>query len=191
MGGRVKPGIELKISCSNTMLNYRLSQKLKLLGNSEFNHLTISLTIRTWLTSNASSWSTHNVKGVPWHILFPFVIWLIWKQQNQVVFSNKRVNPNLVKVISMQAMEYVLCATQPRRNNYMAIRQVRWEKPSLGWVKLNIDRSFDASLGSVGGGGLIRDDRGNWVMGFTRKIENANSFIAEIWALRDGLLLCN
>ena len=91
----------------------------------------------------------------------------------------------------MQAMEYVLCATQPRRNNYMAIRQVRWEKPSLGWVKLNIDRSFDASLGSVGGGGLIRDDRGNWVMGFTRKIENANSFIAEIWALRDGLLLCN
>jgi len=26
------------------MLNYRLSQKLKLLGNGEFNHLTISLT---------------------------------------------------------------------------------------------------------------------------------------------------
>ena len=44
MGGRVKPGIELRISCSDTMLNYRLSQKLKLLGNGEFNHLTISLT---------------------------------------------------------------------------------------------------------------------------------------------------
>ena len=27
------------------MLNYRLSQKFKLLGNDEFNHLTISLTI--------------------------------------------------------------------------------------------------------------------------------------------------
>ena len=37
-------GIELKISCSDTMLNYRLSQKFKLLENSEFNHLTISLT---------------------------------------------------------------------------------------------------------------------------------------------------
>ena len=36
--------IELRISCSDIMLNYRLSQKLKLLGNSEFNHLTISLT---------------------------------------------------------------------------------------------------------------------------------------------------
>ena len=31
--------IELKISCSDTMLNYQLSQKLKLLGYSEFNHL--------------------------------------------------------------------------------------------------------------------------------------------------------
>ncbi|KAM3706071.1 hypothetical protein ACJW31_03G125300 [Castanea mollissima] len=61
----------------------------------------------------------------------------------------------------MQAMEYVLCATQPRCSNHMAIRQVRWEKPSLGWVKLNTDGSFDASLGSAGEGGLIRDDQGN------------------------------
>ena len=44
MGGGVKPGIKLKISCSDTILNYRLSQKLKLLGNDEFNHLIISLT---------------------------------------------------------------------------------------------------------------------------------------------------
>ena len=44
MEGRVKLEIELRISCSDTMLNYRLSQKLKLLGNCEFNHLTISLT---------------------------------------------------------------------------------------------------------------------------------------------------
>ena len=40
----MKTGIKLRISCSDTMLNYRLSQKLKLLGNDEFNHLTISLT---------------------------------------------------------------------------------------------------------------------------------------------------
>ena len=40
----LKLGIKLGIFCSDTMLNYRLSQKLKLLGNCEFNHLTISLT---------------------------------------------------------------------------------------------------------------------------------------------------
>ena len=44
MGGRVKSGIKLKIFFSDTMLNYRLSQKFKLLGNDEFNHLIIILT---------------------------------------------------------------------------------------------------------------------------------------------------
>ena len=41
MGGRVEEtGIELKTSYSDTMLNYRLSQKHKLSGYGKFNHLT-------------------------------------------------------------------------------------------------------------------------------------------------------
>ena len=39
-------------------------------------------------------------------------------------------------------------------------------------------------------GGLIRNDKGNWLMGFSRNIGQANSFMAECWALRDGLMLC-
>ena len=55
MGDRVKQGIELRISCSDIMLNYKLSQKFKLLENGEFNYLTISLTklnivkVKLWL----------------------------------------------------------------------------------------------------------------------------------------------
>ena len=41
---KLRPRIELRISCSDTMLNYRLTQKLKLLEIGEFNHLTINLT---------------------------------------------------------------------------------------------------------------------------------------------------
>ena len=40
----MKTGIELKISYSDTMLNYQLSQKVKLSTNGEFNHLIIILT---------------------------------------------------------------------------------------------------------------------------------------------------
>ena len=61
----------------------------------------------------------------------------------------------------------------------MVIRQVRWEKPSSGWMKLNMDGSSNASLGSAGGGILIRDEWGNWILGFTRRIGNANSFMTE------------
>lgn len=73
----------------------------------------------------------------------------------------------------------------------MITRQIRWEKPASGWLKLNTDWSFDDLLGNDGGGGLIKYEQGNWVAGFTRKVGKANSFIAEAWALRDGLVLCN
>ena len=45
MGDRAKTVIEFKISCSDTKLNYKVSKKLKLLKNCEFNHLTIILTV--------------------------------------------------------------------------------------------------------------------------------------------------
>ena len=38
---------------------------------------------------------------------------------------------------------------------------------------------------------MIRDEVGNWVIGFSRRIGRVDSFIAEIWALRDGLQLCH
>ena len=53
MGGKLKTMIELKISCSNIMLNYWLSKKFKLLGNCEFNHLTIILTILSLFNKQA------------------------------------------------------------------------------------------------------------------------------------------
>ena len=71
------------------------------------------------------------------------------------------------------------------------IRQIRWEKPDIGWVKLNTNGSFSDLLNAAGYGGLIRDDQGNWIGGFSRHIGNTDSFLAEIWALRDGLQLCH
>jgi hypothetical protein len=44
MRGRVETGFELKTTYS-TMINYHFFQKVKLLGNDEFNHLTIILKI--------------------------------------------------------------------------------------------------------------------------------------------------
>ena len=73
----------------------------------------------------------------------------------------------------------------------MITKLIKWERPESGWLKLNTDGSFDDLLGNAGGGGLIRDEQGQWVAGFTRKIGKINSFMAEAWALRDGLVLCN
>ena len=42
----------------------------------------------------------------------------------------------------------------------------------------------------AGCGGIIKDEHGQWITGFSRRIGAANSFIAELWGLRDGLHLC-
>ena len=38
---------------------------------------------------------------------------------------------------------------------------------------------------------MIRDEQGNWVARYTRRVGRANSFIVDAWALRDGLVLCS
>ncbi|KAK9987984.1 hypothetical protein SO802_028223 [Lithocarpus litseifolius] len=41
-----------------------------------------------------------------WNQVFLFGIWLIWKGRNQLVFENKRLNPNIDMDITYRAVEY-------------------------------------------------------------------------------------
>ena len=54
---------------------------------------------------------------------------------------------------------------------------------------MNTDGSSFKNPGLAGGGGLIRDEEGAWIVGFARSIGISSSFIVGLWALRDGLLL--
>ena len=56
-------------------------------------------------------------------------------------------------------------------------------------MKLNTDGSALGNPGRAGGGGVIRDHLGHWIKGFSRALGTTNSFIAELWALRDGLII--
>ena len=69
--------------------------------------------------------------------------------------------------------------------------RIRWEKPPSGWVRFSIDGSILGNLGRASCGGIIRNDCGDWLGGLSRSIEVTTSFIAELWALHDGLTLCH
>ena len=56
-------------------------------------------------------------------------------------------------------------------------------------MKLNTDGAVFGNPIQVGGGGVIRDSNGEWVAGFVRKLGSMSSILAELWALKDGLLL--
>lgn len=78
-----------------------------------------------------------------------------------MVFNHKSPDLNLAKTIKMQATGFFLCINYPKCNNRMIIKQIKWEKPESGWLKLNTDGSYDDSLGNAEGGGLIKDEHGN------------------------------
>ncbi|KAL0006038.1 hypothetical protein SO802_013599 [Lithocarpus litseifolius] len=143
-----------------------------------------------WLTTNGNNVQHHSQTRPPWNVLFLIAIWEIWKQRNNFVFKHRSSNPRLAKGIVAQATEFYLCADRVRSISKKRIRNIRWEKPEVGWMKLNTDGASNAVLGLAGGGGLIRDEAGRWVVGFSRKLGKVNSFLAELWALKDGLLLC-
>ena len=56
---------------------------------------------------------------------------------------------------------------------------------------MNTDGAAVGNPGRVGCGGLIKNKHGEWLGGFSRSIGCSNSFMAELWGLRDGLNLCN
>ena len=106
----------------------------------------------------------------PWKLLYSFAIWHIWKSRNNYVFNLKPANPRLAIEITNQAMEFMYCYSSSKAPNGRTSKLVRWEKPPSGWTKLNMNGASLGNLGVAGCGGIMRDERGNWVVGFARRI---------------------
>ncbi len=80
---------------------------------------------------------------------------------------------------------------QKIHNRNTEIISVNWRPPPTNFFKLNTDGSAEGNPGPAGAGGVIRDHTGGWIKGFSRKIGVTNSLAAELWGLRDGLILAH
>ncbi|KAK9043792.1 hypothetical protein V6N11_072121 [Hibiscus sabdariffa] len=47
---------------------------------------------------------------------------------------------------------------------------VKWQKPEVGWWKLNSDGATAAGSDLCSCGGVVRDDDGKWLIGFARQL---------------------
>ncbi|KAJ0087360.1 hypothetical protein Patl1_08689 [Pistacia atlantica] len=64
-----------------------------------------------------------------------------------------------------------------------------WQKPPLGWIKLNTDGSVDRE--NAGFGGLLRDYRGQPICAFVTKAQFDDVFLVELSAVWRGLVLAS
>ena len=66
---------------------------------------------------------------------------------------------------------------------------VCWTPPSIGFIKLNSNRSSLGNPRVASFGGILRGDNGDWIMGYSSHISRADSLCAELLGLRRGLIL--
>jgi len=48
---------------------------------------------------------------------------------------------------------------------------------------VNINGCMKGPSGSIGAGGLLRDNNGNWISGFTANLDKGKIIAAELWGL--------
>lgn len=66
-------------------------------------------------------------------------------------------------------------------------RWVQWVKPTPGEIKLNTNGSRN-NLDIAAFGGLLRDDQGIWLSGFSGKLGIVSVLSAELHGIKHGLL---
>ena len=116
---------------------------------------------------------------IHWNLIFAFGFWTLWQHRNKVVFQKQSPNQTIHLEIIQRAVEYAFCAQRNSIKRPRVERGIQWERPYRCWFKLNTD-----------GGGIHRSDSGAWIEAFFGNIGNTTSFLAELWALRDGLIMC-
>ncbi|OVA07979.1 Ribonuclease H domain [Macleaya cordata] len=73
------------------------------------------------------------------------------------------------------------------RKFHQEVVQVTWEKPDFGWTKLNFDGSvrYKTGMGSIGG--VLRNHKAEFILGYAESIGKTTSTIAELTALQRGI----
>jgi ribonuclease HI len=112
----------------------------------------------------------------------------ILRNRNEEIFQNvrKATWESVNNIISYHSsMVHALGPTNKRH----VTRQVRWNPPPEDFIKINVDGSTFGNPGNAGFGGLLRNNRGNWIHGFSGSCGRATNLLAELSAIWKGLQL--
>lgn len=128
---------------------------------------------------------------LPWHTIFAIILWQIWKDQNKKKsYDNFEYIISIsAKLVSSYALEIVEAFRSPLINDSPGPRVTNWIPLSTGNVKLDTDGWWYETNGKGGFGGIFRDQKGDWILGYYGKLTCDSSLEAEIWGIYRGLTI--
>ena len=136
-----------------------------------------------WLKINSRSSRISAIYEMEWGTIFPMAMWILWLHRNSIVFSKTRPQQSLLDETLARAAEIAYLVSNGNQNTIRNKIQVRWLNPPSNWFKLNSDGSSRGNPGLASDGGLIHNEKGEWVNGYARAISITTSVVAELWAL--------
>lgn len=147
--------------------------------------------ISDWVFDNCNSSSKSRIANIPWSCIFPFILWTIWLDRNDLIHNPeiRRYSRGIVSLSKERCFEFWAAVDKPRNRFAFKEVQIGWSPPPSGSCKMNTDGAAKSNPGMAAAGGVLRDSRGRWLGSFARNIGWTTSLEAELWALRDGLQL--
>ncbi|KAI9087829.1 hypothetical protein K1719_030159 [Acacia pycnantha] len=145
-----------------------------------------------WLHWNATrSLGKARFRKWTWTRIFAHVCWLLWKARCVELFDGKTTTPKEVVYQCQHHLREEAVAGRLKHQLFFSITQIgiHWEKPTPGYVRLDVHVSTrDHNPATVGG--LIRDDRGRWVRGFTKSIGTFLVAVVHVLTIKTELEVC-
>ncbi|KAK5785322.1 hypothetical protein PVK06_039894 [Gossypium arboreum] len=145
--------------------------------------------IGEWVHCNILNKGMLNVDSGEWLTLFSIVTWSIWKNRNDFIFkSASRSSHDLIA----SALAWTKSCGLGTKISYLAYSskiEQRWQRPELGWVKINVDGSVPINNSKAGIGGAVRDSNRKWLTGFNMVTGMDEIFRIEARAVIEGMKL--
>jgi ribonuclease HI len=130
-------------------------------------------------------------KEVKWDAIWATTCYYLWQWRNQRVHDTRIQDPYKPWEIIMNSVTYYMSSMDSHRslhnNLSMVNKDVRWYPPKHGWVCLNTDGASKSQTTNAGCGGLLRDEDGHWIRGFSKSLGSTTAYVAELWGLLEGL----
>ena len=114
--------------------------------------------------------------AIAWSTMFSFGLWNLWLHRNDIIFKHKRDHLNLKKLTLLKALEYWAIMGISKTPLPQSVKEVGWEKPPIGWYKLNTDGAARGNPGPAGCSAVVRDNEGKWVVACSRGFGRASNF---------------